>query len=123
MSVDNQVIIGGIVNKILLQIDFRERQTLLEEAQEVLRRDAEYTEPTDMVQRVCAHPRLNIALQKQITDLQAQRFLPSESDHSILERQAETLRKQLEEARRVARVARTDEQLQQELPDMTRDAR
>ena len=113
MSEDNQDIIGGIVNKILLEIDFWERQTLLEEAQEVLERKAEYTKPTDMVHRVCAHLAQIIALQKQIMDLHAQQFLTSESDRSMFERQAETLRKDLEEVRRVARVARRNEELRQ----------
>jgi len=49
---------------------------MLEEAQEVLRQVAQYTEPANHVQRVCDHPAQIIALQKQITDLQAQQFLP-----------------------------------------------
>ena len=37
VSADDQDIIGGIVNRNPLEIDLGERQTLLEEAQEVLR--------------------------------------------------------------------------------------
>jgi len=70
VSADDQDIIGAIVDNNLLEIDFGERQTLLEQAQEVLRRVARYTEPAAMVQRVCNHPTQIIALQKQITDLQ-----------------------------------------------------
>jgi len=40
MSADDQAIMRGIVNRNLLEIDFGERQTLLKEAQEVLRRVA-----------------------------------------------------------------------------------
>ena len=123
VSTDDQDIIGGIVNRNLLEIDFRERQTLLEEAQEVLRRVAQHTEPTAMLQRVCDHPAQIIALHKQITDLQTQEFLPPECDHSMFEQQLETLRQQLEEARRIPRREGTDEDLRQELDDMTQDAR
>jgi len=70
VSADNHDIIGGIFNRNLLEIDFGERLTLLEEAQEVLRRVAQYTEPGAMVQRVCDHLAQINALLKQITDLQ-----------------------------------------------------
>jgi len=111
VSADDQDIIGGIVNRNLLEIDFGERQILLEEAQEVLRRVAPYTEPAAMVQRVCDHPAQIIMLQKQITDLQTQQFLPPECDHSTFEQQLETLRQELEEARRIRRTVETDEDL------------
>jgi len=64
-----------------------------------------------------------IALQKQITDLQTQQFLPPECDHSSFEQQPESLSQGLEEARRIPRTVGTDEDLRQELDDMTRDAR
>jgi len=115
VSVDVQDIIGGIVNRNLWENHFGERQSLLKEAHEVLRSVARYTEPTGMVQI--------IALQKQITDLQTEQFLPPERDHSTFEQQLETLRQELEVARRVRRTAGTDEDLQQELDDMRRDSR
>jgi len=123
VSVDDQNIIGGIVNSNLLEIDFGERQTLLEESHEVLKGVAQYTEPVGMVQRVCNRPAQIIALQKQITDLQTQQFLPPECDHSTFEQPLDRLRKELEDTRRVPRTAGTDEDLRQELGDMTRDAR
>lgn len=55
---------------------------MLETAQEVLRQVAEYTNPANLVQRVCDHPAHIIVLQKQIMDLQAQQFLPPQCDHT-----------------------------------------
>ena len=69
VSTDDQAIMGEIVKRNLLEIDFGERQTMLEEAPQVLRRVAEYTEPVAMIQRVCDHSAQIIGLQKQITDL------------------------------------------------------
>ena len=48
---------------------------MLEEAQEVLRRVAQYIEPANLVLRVCDHPAQIIALQKQIMDLLGQQLL------------------------------------------------
>ena len=64
MSADDQAIIGGIINRNLLEIDFAERQAVLEEAQEVLRSMAQYTNPAAMEQTVGDHPAQIIALQK-----------------------------------------------------------
>jgi len=85
VSVDCKVIIGGIVNSNLPEIDLGERHTLLEEPQDVLSRVAEYTEPVAMVQRACNHPAQIILLQKHITDLQSQQFVPPQCDHSTFE--------------------------------------
>jgi len=122
VSADEQAIIGGIVNRNLMEIHFTERQAMLEQAKEVLRRVAQYTEPPAMVQRVCDHPTQIIALQKQITDLQTEQSLPLERDHSTFEQQPKTFRQEPEEARRLPRTARTDEDLRHKLDDMTRDA-
>jgi len=123
VSTDDQAIIGEIVNRNLIEIDFAERQAILEEAQDVLRRVAQYTEPAAMVQRVCDNRAQLIALQNQITDLQTQQFLPPDCDHLTFEQQLETLRQELEEARRTPRTVGTDQDLRHELDDMTRDAR
>jgi len=85
VSVDNQAIIGGIIRRNLMEVNFAERQAMLEEAQQVLRRVAQYTKPVAMVQRLCDPPAQIIALQKQITDPQTQQFLPPECDHSTFE--------------------------------------
>jgi len=92
VSTDDQAIIEGILNRKLLEIDFGERQTLLEAAQRMLRRVAQYTEPATMVQRVCDHPGQNIKFQNQTTHLYSQQFLPPECDHSMFEQQLEILR-------------------------------
>jgi len=123
VSADDHGIIGGIVNRNLLEIDFAERQTLLEEAQGVLRRVARNTKPAAMVQRVCDLPAQIIELQKQITELQTQQFLLPECDHSTFKQPLEILRQELEEARRTPRTLGADEDCRQELDDMTRDAR
>jgi len=123
VSADDQAIIGGIVNRNLLEVEFGERQTLSEKAQDVLQRVAQYTEPAAMAQRVCDPPPQIITLQIQITDLQTQQFLPQDCDHSTFEQQLETLGQELEEARRIPRTVGTDEDLQQGLDAMTRDSR
>ena len=99
VSMDDQVIIGGIVHRNLLEIDVRERQTSLEEAQEVLRRRADGTESAAMVLSVCDHPAHIIASQKQIMDLQSQQFLSPQCDHSTFEQLLKALRQELDEAR------------------------
>jgi len=78
-------IIGGIVNSNLMEIDFAERQAALEKAQELSSRVSQYTKLAAMEQRVSDHPAQIIALQKQITDLQTQQFLPLGCDHSTFE--------------------------------------
>jgi len=123
VSVDDPAIIEGIVNSNILGINFGERQAVLEEAQKVLTRVAEYNEPAAMVQRVCDHPAQIVALQKQITDLQTQQFLPPECDHSTFEQLLVTLRQELQVAWRTPRTVGTDEDLRQEPDDMTQDAR
>ena len=76
--------VGGIVHRKLLEINFGETQTLLEEAQQELRRVVQYIEPTAMVQKLGEHLSQIISLQKHISDLQTQQFLPPECDHSTL---------------------------------------
>jgi len=72
---------------------------------------------------MCDHPVQIIALQKHITDLQTQKFLPPECDHSTFEQQLEALRQELEEARRTPGTVGTDADQRQALDDMTRDTR
>jgi hypothetical protein len=91
VSADHQAVIGGIVNRNLLEIAFGQRQTLLEEKQQVLKRVAEYTEHTAIVQRLCDHMTQIITLQIQITDQQSQRCLTVLCDHSILAHQWQAL--------------------------------
>jgi len=123
VSVADQAIIGEIVNRNLLEIDFGERQTSLGEAQVVLRRVVQYTEPAAVVQRVCDHQAQIIRLQKQITNLQSEECLPPECDHSMFKQQFEALRPELEQFRSTPRMVRSDKDLQQELDEMTWNAR
>jgi hypothetical protein len=92
------------------------------QAQEVLMRLAQYSQPVQEIQMVCDHPSQIIALQKQITDLQTKRFLPASCDHTALEYQIQQLRNDIDETERTSRTAGTDEEIRQELDDMTRDA-
>jgi hypothetical protein len=52
------------------------------QAQEVIVRIAQYSQPVRTIQAVCDHPNQIIALQKQITDLQTQQFLPPPCEHA-----------------------------------------
>jgi hypothetical protein len=72
---------------------------------------------------ICEHPQQIIDLQRQITDLQAKQFLPPECDHTELEQQIQTLRKERGKALGRPPAPGTNEDLQQELDNMTRDAR
>jgi len=93
------------------------------QTQEVLMRVALCSQPIREVQMVCQHPQQLIDLQRQITDLQTRQFLPPQCDHTELERQIQTLRNERDEALRRLPALGTNEDLQQELDDMTRDAR
>jgi hypothetical protein len=93
------------------------------QTQEVLMRVAQYSQPIREVQMVCEHPQQIIDLQRQITDLQTRQFLPPQCDHTELERQIQTLRNEWDEALRRPAAPGTNEDLRQELDDMTRDAR
>jgi hypothetical protein len=72
------------------------------QAQEVMVRIAQYSQPVRTIQAVCDHPNQIVTLQKQITDLLTQRFLPPSCDHTTFEQQIKHLRDELDEARRTA---------------------
>jgi hypothetical protein len=93
------------------------------QAQEVLMRIAQYSQPVRTIQAVCEHLIPIIALQKQITDLQMKQFLPASCNHTTFEQQIQLFRNDLDEARRTPRTEETDENLRRELDNMTRDAR
>ena len=85
-------------------------------------RVAEYSQPIREVQMVCNHPQQIIDRQRQITELQVKQFLPPQCDHTELERQIQTLTDERNEARRRPVAPATDEELRQELADITQDA-
>jgi hypothetical protein len=93
------------------------------QAQEVMMRIAQYSQPVRTIQAVCDHPAQIVALQKQITNLQSKQFIPPSCDHTTFEQQIQQLRGNLDEARKTPRIVGTDEDLRRELDDMTRDAR
>jgi hypothetical protein len=62
-----------------------------------------------------------IALQKQITDQQKKKFLPTHWDHTAFEQQIQLLRNDLDEPRKTPGTVGTDEDLRMELDDMIRD--
>jgi hypothetical protein len=102
---------------------YKELREAFAQTQEVLMQVAQYSQPIREVQMVCEHPQQIIDLQRQITDLQMKQFLPPQCDHTQLEEQIQTLRNERDEALRRPRAPGTYEDLQQELDDMTQDAR
>jgi predicted metal-dependent peptidase len=74
--VENEELIGEILQAILKHIGFNEKQERLGQAQEVPLRVAQYTELMDLVHMVCTHPADIEKLQKKITELKVQAFLP-----------------------------------------------
>jgi len=85
VSVDDQLLIGELLNANTDAIGFQGTKERFEQAEGVLQRLVLYTEPTDLVQRVCNHPEEIIKLQKEFTDLKAQHCLPPTWDHSEME--------------------------------------
>jgi hypothetical protein len=92
------------------------------QAQEVMMRTVQYSQPMRTIQAVCDHPEQIIALQKQITDLQRKQFLPPSSDHTTFEQQIQQLRNDLHEVHKTPRTVGMDKDLQKELDNMTWDA-
>jgi hypothetical protein len=94
----------------------------LVQAQELMVRIAQYSQPVRTIQAVCNHPNQIIAPQKQVTNLQARAFLPPSCNQTTFEQQIQQLRNDLDELRRTPTTVGTDEDLRRELGDMTRDA-
>jgi hypothetical protein len=92
------------------------------QTQEVLMRVALYSQTILAVQMVCEHPQQIIDLQRQITDLETKQFLPPQCDHTGLEQCIQTLTNERDEAGMRPAAAGTDEELRQQLADMTYDA-
>jgi hypothetical protein len=93
------------------------------QAQEVMIRIAQYSQPVQTIQAVCDHLEQIIALQKEITNLKAKQFLPPSCDHTTFEQQILQLSNDLDEAWRTLRTVGADEDIWRELADRTRDAR
>ena len=72
-------------------IRLEETMEFLPECQVALLWVARYTEPAEMVPRFCDHAAQIIMLQKEVTELKAQHFLPPMCDHSELDKKRQTL--------------------------------
>ena len=123
VSIEGQGTIMALIDVEKENIGHEQLTEAFAQTQEVLMRVAQYSQPIREVQRVCEHPQQIIDLQRQITDLQSKQFLPPQCDHTRLEQQIQTLRTERDEALRRPPAPGTNEDLQQELDDMTRDAR
>jgi len=123
VSVEDQGTIMALIDIDKDNIGYEQLTEAFVQTQEVLMRVAQYSQPIRELQRVCEHPQQIIDLPRQITDLQARQFLPPQCDHTQLEQQIQTLRTERDEALRRPPAPGTNEELQQELDDMTRDAR
>jgi hypothetical protein len=71
---------------------------------------------------VCKHLQQIIDLQLQITAQQTKQFLPLQCDHAKLEQRIQTLTQQKDDVRRRPAAPGNDEDLWQELADITQDA-
>jgi len=124
VSVQDQGTINRILETNLGETTETENIALLMVTQQVLSRVAQYSQPVWEIQRVCIHPAEIADLQNQITIFRAQvQPAPPAYDHTDYETQLATLRNELEVARQTPRVEGTDDDIGQELDDMTRDAR
>jgi len=79
------------------------------QAQEVMVRISQYSQPVRTIQAVCDHPNQIITLQKQVTNLQAKQFLRPSCDHTTFEEQIQKLMNELDEDQRTPRPVGTDE--------------
>ena len=103
-------------------IGFEELKEVFRQTQEVLMPVAQYSQPIREVHMICKDPQQIIDLQRQITDVQTKQILPLQCDHTELEQRIQTLTNEWGEARRRPAAPGTDEDLRQELGDMTQDA-
>ena len=123
VSIEDQGTIMALIDIDRDNVGYEQLTEAFAQTQEVLMQVAQYFQPIGEVQRVCEHPQQIIDLQRQITDLQTKQFLPLQCDHTGLEQQIQTLRNERDEALKRPTAPGTNEDLQQELDDMTRDAR
>jgi len=116
---------GAIMALLDLQVDaigFEELREAYAQTQEVLTWVAQYSQPIWEVQMVCDHPQQIIDLQRQVTDLQTKQFLPPQCDHTEMQHRIQTLINKRIEARRRPTAPGMNEDLRQELAEMTQDA-
>jgi len=113
---------GAIMALIDIQADamgMEEMRKAFSQTQEELMRMAQYSQPIREVQMVGDHAQQMINLQRQITQLQTKQFLPPHCDHTEFEQQTQTVMQDWDEARRRHALPGLNEELRQELADMT----
>jgi len=123
VSVEDQGTIMALINLNKANIGSEQMREALVQTPEILMQVAQYSQPIREVQALCNHPQHIIDLQRQITDLQTNQFLPPQCDHTEVEQRIQTLTNEWDEARRRPAAAGTNEQLWEERDQMTRDAR
>jgi hypothetical protein len=106
--VDDQACIGGIVKRNLVGMVLAERLVMLEEAKEMLRWVAQYTERTSTAQRVCDISAHIISLHEEITDLKSHQFLHRQCDGIKIVNQIWTLTTERDSAKRRPAAPGTD---------------
>ena len=121
LSFDDQAIIGGIIDTIILEVDFTERQTMSETAPEVLRGVGQYTNHANIIQSGCTPLAHIITLPKLMTDLRARQFLPPQCDQTEMENLIQTVIDNQRKTWGRHPAPGTDEELTVELVVMTRD--
>ena len=99
VSVEDQGTIMALLDVQRDAIGFEQLREAYAQTQEVLIRVVQYSQPIREVQMVCDHPQQIIDLQRQITDLQTNQFLPPQCDHTELDQWIQTLTKERDEAR------------------------
>jgi hypothetical protein len=122
-SVEDQGTIMALIDIDKDNVGNEQRRDAFIQPHGVLMRVARYSQPIREVQMICEHPQQIIDLQRKITDLQMKQFLPLQCHHTELEQQIPTLRNEWDEALKRPIAPGTSVELQQELDDMTRDAR
>ena len=122
VSIEDQGTIMALLDLQRDAVGFEELKEAFGQTQEVLTRVVQYSQPIREVQMECKHPQQIFDLQRQITDLQTKQFLPPQCNHTGFERQMRILTEERDEARQRTAAPGTDEDLWQELADMTQDA-
>jgi hypothetical protein len=124
LSVQGEGTIIRILYTNLSKITEIESTELLMVTQQILSRVAQNLQPVREIQQLCNDPAEIADLRNQVTSLSAQtQPAPLECIHTNYERQLQTLRTELEEARRTPGTIRTDDDQRGDLGAMTRDVR
>jgi hypothetical protein len=122
VSIEDQGTIMALLDVQGHALGFAQLTEACAQTREVLTRVAQYSQQFRQVKMLCEHPQRIIYLQRQIPELQMNRLLPPQCDHTRFEQQIHSLRNDRDEAKKRPAVPVTDQDLRQELADMTQDA-